>query len=215
MLNQQPYYFGVIRKAISSFGVLFSNIQIQRMNTDGTIGQLINVPMAYAAKDKSLLRIDADPNLINNTQVTLPRLSFEINGYSYDPSRKVNKMNKLVVKNTLTAKSQFSPVPYNVDISLYLLTKTTEDALAVVEQILPIFTPDYTLAINVIPEMNIINDVPVILNNVSVEDDYDGDFITRRSIIHTFNFTMKLNIFGSITTQNLINKTSTPASLLP
>jgi len=217
MLNQPTYYHGIIRKAIAAFGTLFSNIQIQRMNTDGTIGQIVNVPIAYAAKEKWLTRIESDPNLTNNTLITLPRMSFEINGYGYDASRKVNKMNKIAYADTATsvAKSQFSPVPYNVDLSLYLLTKTTEDALSVVEQILPIFTPDYTLSINVIPELSIINDIPVILNNLQVQDDYEGSFNERRSIIHTFNFTMKLNIFGAISTNKITNKIDTLPQIMP
>lgn len=198
------YYHEIIKKSITVFGKLFSDIKIERKDTTGTVIQTINVPIAYAPKEKYLLRIDADPNLANNTQISLPRMSFEINGYSYDSTRKANKMNRVVHYNNATAKTQLSPVPYNLDISLYLLTKTIDDALTVVEQILPTFTPDYTLSINAIPSMGIVNDVPIILNTVSVEDDYEGDFQTRRSIIHTFNFTMKVNIFGPVLSANVI-----------
>lgn len=196
MLNQTYQYNGIIKKAITVFGKLFSDITIQRTDSLGAVSQTIKVPLAYAAKEKYLVRVDSDPNLANNTQISLPRLSFEITGYNYDPIRKPNKMNKISCYSTGNMKSMFTPVPYNLDVSLYLLTKTIEDALTVVEQILPIFTPDYTMSINAIPDMNIVNDVPIILNSVSVEDDYEGDFQTRRSIIHTFNFTMKVNIFG-------------------
>lgn len=196
MLNQTYQYNGIIKKAITVFGKLFSDITIQRTDSLGVVSQTIKVPLAYAPKEKYLVRIDSDPNLANNTQISLPRLSFEITGYTYDPTRKSNKMNKIACYSTGTLKSMFTPVPYNLDISLYLLTKTIEDALTVVEQILPIFTPEYTLSINAVPDMNIVNDVPIILNSVSVEDDYEGDFQTRRSIVHTFNFTMKVNIFG-------------------
>lgn len=196
MLNQTYQYNGIIKKAITVFGKLFSDITIQRTDSLGAVSQTINVPLAYAAKEKYLVRVDSDPNLANNTQITLPRLSFEITGYTYDPIRKPNKMNKISCYSAGNMKSMFTPVPYNLDISLYLLTKTIEDALTVVEQILPIFTPDYTMSINAVPDMNIVNDVPIILNSVSVEDDYEGSFTERRSIIHTFNFTMKINIFG-------------------
>lgn len=206
MLNQTYQYNGIIKKAIVCFGKLFSDITIQRTDSLGAVSQTIKVPLAYAAKEKYLVRVDSDAKLENNTQVSLPRLSFEINGYSYDPVRKANKMNKIACVSTGTGKSLYSPVPYNLDVSLYLLTKTIEDALCVVEQILPIFTPDYTLSINAVPDMNIVNDVPIILNGISVEDDYEGDFQTRRSIIHTFNFTMKVNIFGHKTTSGIITQ---------
>lgn len=204
MLNQTYQYNGIIKKAIVCFGKLFSDITIQRTDSLGAVSQTIKVPLAYAAKEKYLVRVDSDPNLANNTQISLPRLSFEINGYSYDPVRKPNKMNKIACVSAGTGKNLYSPVPYNLDVSLYLLTKTIEDALAVVEQILPIFTPDYTMSIKAVPDMNIVNDVPIILNSVSVEDDYEGSFTERRSIIHTFNFTMKVNIFGHKTTSGVI-----------
>ena len=206
MLGQSPQYFGIIKKAITVFGKLFSDIQIQRTDSTGVVTQTISVPIAYAAKEKYLVRIDSDPTLGNNTQVSLPRLSFEITDYTYDPSRKVNKMNKVACQSGSTAKSQFSPVPYNISISLYLLTKTIEDGLAVVEQILPIFTPDYTMSINAVPDLNIVNDVPIILNDITVEDEYEGSFQERRYIIHTFNFTMKVNIFGHMNTSKIITK---------
>lgn len=204
MLGQDPHYTGIIKKAISSFGKLFSDIKIQRTNLDGVVSQTVNVPIAYAAKEKYLVRLDSDPNLANNTQTSLPRMSFEILGYDYDPSRKANKMNKISCVSNGSGKSTFSPVPYNISISLYLLTKTIEDALYVVEQILPIFTPDYTLSINAVPDMNIVNDVPIVLNSITAEDEYDGSFQERRYIIHTFNFTMKVNIFGSMTNSSII-----------
>lgn len=208
MLNNPPYYFGIIKKAIVAFGRMFSEIQIERMDDNGTVLQTINVPIAYGPKEKWLVRLEQDPSLDNNVNTILPRMSFEITGYSYDASRKSNKMTKIASYNLTTnnLKTQFSPVPYNLDIELNLLTKTTEDALAVVEQILPVFTPDYTLSINAIPDLNIVNDVPIILNNVSFQDSYDGDFQSRREIVYTFNFTMKVNIFGSITSSGVIKK---------
>lgn len=206
MLNNPPYYHGIIKKAIVAFGRMFSEIQIERMDETGAVIQTINVPIAYGPKEKWLVRLEQDPSLDNNVNTILPRMAFEITGYSYDASRKVNKMTKVASYDQTTLKTQFSPVPYNLDIELSLLTKTTEDALAVVEQILPVFTPDYTLSINAIPDLNIANDVPIILNGVSFQDSYDGDFQSRREIIYTFNFTMKVNIFGSITSSGIIKK---------
>lgn len=210
MLNNQVFYHGIIRKTIVGFGRLFSNIYIDRKQGDsvnGTTIQRLQVPLAYAPKEKWLVRIDSDPNLENNTYITLPRMSFEITGYSYDPSRKTNRLQKITCgAGTNSMNAVFSPVPYNLDITLYVLTKTQEDGLQILEQILPTFTPEYTLAIKAVEEMNIIQDVPVILNSVSVQDDYDGDFQTRRFVTHTLNFTLKTNLFGSTNSQGVISQ---------
>ena len=101
-----------------------------------------------------------------------------------------------------------APVPYNLDISMYILTKTQEDALQIVEQILPYFNPEYTLSVKVIPETNTLLDVPVVLNSVSVQDDYEGDFQTRRFVTYTLQFTMKVNVFGPVADNNVIAKTT-------
>jgi hypothetical protein len=205
MLNGQTFYHGILRKTIIAFGHLFSNIKIERHDKDGNLEQVVAVPLAYAPKEKWIVRIDSDPDLTNHTYTTLPRLSFEITGYSYDPTRKVNRMNKINCQKTDGERTSMnSPVPYNVDISLYVLTKTQEDAMQIIEQILPTFTPEYTLSINAVPEMNIIQDIPIILNSISVQDDYDGDFQTRRFVTHTLTFTLKVNMFGGISNQGVI-----------
>ena len=209
MLGHDPYYYGTIRKAVVAFGALFSDIKIKRMKADGTLGQMVKVPISYSGKEKWVVRTEGDPNLTKQTKTVLPRLAFELEDFTYDSSRKVGRLNTIAVNGTNTAESQYSPVPYNVSISLYLLTKTTEDALAVAEQVLPFFTPEYTLYIDIIPEMGIMNEVPVILNGVSVEDEYDGDFQTSRQITYTFNFTMKMNLFGPIKTKNITTNTAT------
>jgi hypothetical protein len=200
-----PYYNGIIKKAITVFGSLFSDVKIQRLDTLGEVAQTINIPIAYSNKQKWLTRVEQDPNLKQQTLTTMPRFGFEITNYSYDATRKVNKM--LQVTSTYSnddVNTQYSPVPYNLDINLYLQTKNVEDGLMVMEQILPMFTPAYTLTINAVPDMNIINDIPLILNSVSVEDDYESDFTQRRSIIHTFAFTLKLNLFGPVTKTGVI-----------
>lgn len=218
MLNNKIFYNGIIRKTIVAFGSLFSNIYIDRKEGDsvnGETSQRLQVPLAYAPKEKWIVRLDSDPNLQNNTYTTLPRLSFEITGYSYDSTRKANRMNQIRCVNTEASsmKSLYSPVPYNLDITLYVLTKTQEDALQIIEQILPTFTPDYTLSINAVPELNVIQDIPVILNGVTVSDEYDGDFQTRRFVTHTLNFTLKLNLFGGVSTGNVISEAKANISL--
>lgn len=206
MLENQTFYWGSIRKAIVAFGSLFSNIYIERRQGDSVTGEIVQklqVPLAYAPKEKWLVRIDSDPTLTHNTYITLPRMSFEITGYSYDPERKVGRVNQLrkmnrVGGNTIQ-KQVYSPAPYNIDVSLYILTKTQEDGMQIIEQILPYFTPEFNLSTLTLPNMGVSQDIPVILNNVNVQDDYDGDFQTRRFVTHTLNFTMKINMFGNVT----------------
>ena len=191
------------------FGRLFSDIKIARQGNDGKVAQTIAVPLAYAPKEKWLVRVDSDPNLNHNTYTSLPRLSFEVTGYNYDATRKTNKMSKIMCKDTTdagnpTAKAVFSPAPYNIDIGLYVLTKTQEDAMQIIEQILPIFNPEYTLSVNAVPEMEITQDIPVVLNSITVEDNYDGSFQERRFVVHTLTFTLKTNIYGPVTENGVI-----------
>jgi hypothetical protein len=209
MLNNNVFYHGIIRKSIVAFGRLFSDIYIDRKQGDsvtGTTIQRLQIPLAYAPKEKWLVRLEQDPNLENNTYVSLPRMSFEINGYNYDPARKVNRMQQIKCGDgTGSVSTMYTPVPYNIDMSLYILTKTQEDGLQIVEQILPTFTPEYTMTINAVPDMNVKLDIPIILNSVNVNDEYDGDFQTRRFVTHTLNFQMKVNLFGPITGKNVID----------
>jgi hypothetical protein len=209
VLNNQVFYHGIIRKTIVSFGRLFSDIYIDRKQGDSVNGetiQRIQVPLAYAPKEKWLVRVESDPNLENSTYTSLPRMSFEILGYNYDSQRKLNRMQKIECGDGTTSKNfMYTPVPYNVEISLYILTKTQEDGLQILEQILPTFTPEYNLPVKVVPEMNVVQDVPVILNSVSVSDEYDGDFQTRRFVTHTLNFTLKTNMFGPVSGQGVVN----------
>lgn len=201
MLNSNVFYHGVIRKSIVAFGKLFSDVYIDRKQGDSVNGntvQRLQIPISYAPKEKWLVRIEQDPDLNNHTYVSLPRMSFEITGYSYDSSRKVGKMQRISCNTEDGSSDMFAPVPYNIDISLYILTKTQEDAMQIIEQILPTFGPEYTLSINAVPEMNIVQDIPIALNSISVQDDYDGDFETRRFVTHTLTFTLKLNLYGPV-----------------
>ena len=217
MLEGQTFYHSVLRKTIVAFGSLFSNIKIERMTKSGvgdadlgttdTVAQTIDVPIAYAPKEKWLGRLDSDPTLENNVYGVFPRMSFEITGLNYDPSRKVSRMNKIVcVATDSTREQMMSPVPYNIDISLYIISKTQEDCLQIVEQILPYFTPDFTVSITVVPEMNVQQDIPIVLNSVNIQDDYDGDFQQRRFVLYTLNFTLKVNMFGPVSNNAIINK---------
>lgn len=211
MLNNSVFYHGVVRKCIIGFGRLFSNIKIDRKLTDpvnGVSQQVITVPLSYAPKEKWMVRIDEDQSLEGHTLTSLPRMSFEIIAYTYDSLRKINRMQQL--KNDCVGptadRTAFvrTPVPYNIDMSLYIVTKTQEDALQIMEQILPWFTPEYTMTINAVDEMGVRLDVPVVLNSVIVSDEFEGDFQTRRFVIHTINFQMKVSLFGPVSDQNVI-----------
>ena len=206
MLGQQ-FYHETIRSVVVAFGTVFNNIQLVRKDNDGKIQQTMKVPLAYGPRQKFLVRLAEDPDLTKKIAVTLPRIGFEITGLTYDPSRKLNRVQKF--KKVKTGKSntldtQFMPVPYNIGFQLYILSKQSDDALQIVEQILPYFQPDYTLTINDMTDMGIKRDVPVILNSISYEDDYDGDFAERRSIIYTLDFTSKFYLYGPVTSSSVI-----------
>lgn len=201
MISNDPFYHGIIRQIIVAFGHIFSDIHIERKQGNSVKGptiQTLQVPIAYAPKEKWLVRLEQDPDLDKHTYTTLPRISFEIVGYSYDSQRKLQKAQTIRCVKSDGSSEVRTPVPYNLDIQLYVLTKTQEDALQIIEQILPHFGPEHTVSIRVVPEMNIIQDVPITLNSVSVMDEYDGDFQTRRNVTHTLTFTAKLNLYGGI-----------------
>lgn len=203
------YYHGIIRKVIVAFGRLFSDLKIPRYDDEGNLVQMIDVPIAYGPKEKWIVRTESDPSLNNNTYIVLPRLSFEILDYQYDAESALGKMQKIYCVNDGdigTRKQAYVPVPYNLDIALYSLTKTTEDSLAILEQILPYFRPEYTLNIKTVPELNMISDVPVTLVGVTPEDQYDGDFETRRMLTHTFQFRLKIKLLGPVNDVGLIKK---------
>jgi hypothetical protein len=208
MLNSNIYYHEITRKLIVAFGSLFSDIKVQRKK-DGVVEQTIAIPIAYAPKEKWIVRLEQDPGLDKHTYITLPRMSFEITGLTYDAARKTNRMNYITCGDlgNDTMSRVYAPVPWNIDISLYVLTKTQEDALQIIEQILPYFGPEYTLSIKAIPDSNIIMDVPIILDGVTVQDDYDGDFQTRRFVTYTLNFTLKANMYGPVSNGKVIANT--------
>ena len=206
MLGQQ-FYHETMRKVVVSFGTIFNNINIVRKNNSGAIIQKMKVPLAYGPKQKFLTRLNNDPSLKNKVAVTLPRIGFEISNLAYDPVRKLNRVQKF--KKTKTSDSnkldvQYMPVPYNLDFTLYVMAKNSDDALQIVEQILPYFQPDYTITINDMADMGIKRDVPIILSSVSYEDSYQGNFEERRAIMYTLSFTAKFYLYGPVTSDKVI-----------
>lgn len=208
-----PYYNANIRKFVVSFGAIFSDLKIPRHDDNGNLVQTVNVPLAYGPKEKHFVRQEQDPSLETHVNNVLPKMGFEIAGYTYDTTRKTNRNNTIKCIKDGHLTSVYSPVPYNLDINLYVLSKGTEDGFAIVEQILPLFSPEYNLNIKMLEEMNIVDTVPVILNSVSVQDDYEGDFANRRLVTHTFNFTAKLNIYGQVKEGNVITQTNVNVSM--
>jgi len=203
------FYNEGMRKMTVAFGQVFNNIQIKRTGSDSTI-QSIRVPLAYAPKEKFLVRLDQQASLDDRQfAITLPRMGFEISGIEYDGSRKLTKVQKFksTRSNTGVMNFNYMPVPYNISYNLYCFTATAEGGLQIVEQILPYFQPDYTVTINVVPEMGIKRDVPIVLNNISYEDSYSGDFESRRAVIYTLNFTAKTYLYGPASTQKVIRET--------
>lgn len=208
MLDEK-FYWGTVRKSIVAFGNMFNNITIDRRNSSNNVVESIRVPLAYAPKQKLLARIEQQPDLENkNFQIVLPRMSFEMTGIEYDPSRKISpiQQNRAVNASSDTLNQQYAPTPYNINMTLYIYSKNQDDGLQVLEQILPYFNPDYNLTLKAIPALNILNDLPILLENIQYEDNYEGDFALRRSIIWTLNFVMKLNFYGPINKQGIIRK---------
>ena len=206
MLGQQ-FYHETIRKVIVSFGTMFNNINLVRKDSSGNISQSMKVPLAYGPREKFLVRLREDADLSKTVAITLPRIGFEIANLSYDPTRKLNRVQKFKkVKGAKASQldTQFMPVPYNIDIELFVMAKQSDDALQIVEQILPYFQPDYTFTINDQPDMGIKRDVPIILNSIAYEDSYQGDFTTRRALIYTLSFTAKFYLYGPVTSEKVI-----------
>lgn len=201
-------YNRVIRKLVVGFGNLFDNITLYRFKPDLTESERFIVPIAYASKERYVMRLEEDLNLDKKVQMTLPRMSFEMAGLSYDSSRKQNTN----IKNFSGTPpsgilSQYNPVPYNFDFNLYIYVRNIEDGTQIIEHILPFFTPDYTIKLNLIPEMGIIKEIPVILNSTSHEITYEGGRDNEtRMIIWTLNFTVKGFIFGKVAETNVINR---------
>jgi hypothetical protein len=206
MLGQQ-FYHESIRKVIIAFGTTFNNIQLVRKDNDGNIKQSMKVPLAYGPRQKWLTRLNEDADLSKTVAITLPRIGFEIQNLQYDPNRKLNrvqKFKKVKSANDDRLDSQYIPVPYNLNIQLYVMAKESDDSLQIIEQILPYFQPDYTLTINDMADMGIKRDVPIVLNSVAYEDNYQGDFETRRALIYTLDFTAKFYLYGPVTSQAVI-----------
>ena len=205
-------YHRIIRKMVVGFGDLFNDIDLIRYNPDGSEAQRQKVPLAYSSKERYVTRLETDPELDKKVQITLPRMSFELNGLSYDSSRKqiTNIKNFAPSQKADTILSQYNPVPYDFDFSLFIYVRNIEDGTQIIERILPFFTPDYTIKLNLIPEMGVIKEIPVLLKNTDYEVRYEGPREQEtRVIIWTLNFTVKGFVYGPTSEPKIIKKSIT------
>lgn len=195
----RTFHHNTLRKYVILFGTIFNNIYVTRQNNAGETVQTIKVPLSYGPKEKYLARLEGNPDLNNKIATVVPRISFEMTTFQYDPDRKLNSLNRKTKGN----KSQYQPVPYNIGFRLSILVKNAEDGTKIVEQILPYFTPDWTASVHLVPDIEDDPwDIPIILNDVSTEDTYEGNFETRRAIIWTLDFTLKGYLFGPTKTSS-------------
>jgi hypothetical protein len=201
------FYNGTTRKYIAIFGSIFNKISITRDDNDGFETQRMVVPISYGPYQKFLARISQDPNLDQKSAITLPRMSFEILSMSYDGSRKIGSTNKLLpaLPNSDPGSRNliYTPAPYNIEFNLYIMTKHAEDGTKILEQIIPFFKPEYTTSAKLMNGLDPF-DIPLVLNNVSIEDIYEVDFETRRSLMWTLSFTMKCYFFGPTRSKKII-----------
>ena len=193
------YYHEIIRKTIISFGTLFNDLDIHHKDSSGNTNSVIKVPLAYGPAQKFLARLEQQANLDKPVQITLPRMSFEMTSIEYDASRKTGITQTFrAVDNNDRMKKVFMPVPYNIGFELSIFCKLNDDALQIVEQILPYFQPAFNLTIDLVDSIGEKRDIPVVLNSVGMQDDYEGDFSTRRALIYTLQFTAKTYLFGPV-----------------
>ena len=203
------YYHQTIRKYVAVFGTLFNDLNIERTNASGTVVEKVKIPLAYGPKQKWLLAMSDTTASRKVTATRSPRMGFALTSVDYDSVRKLNTVGKNWAANsslstTTTLLSQFNPVPYNFAFDLFILVKNAEDGTQILEQILPYFTPEFTVTVNTIPDMGIKADIPIVLNSSSVADEYEGDLATRRTITWTLSFTLKGYIYPDIKSSSII-----------
>jgi hypothetical protein len=207
------FYHEILRKTVIAFGSLFNNISIKHTNNSNQVVSIIKVPLAYGPTQKFLARINQSPNLNKPIQITLPRMSFEFTGLTYDSTRKSTTTQSFLVKSTEDSskvKKAYLPVPYNMQFELSIMSKLNDDALQIIEQILPYFQPAYTMTVDLVDAINEKRDLPVVLENITMQDDYEGDFTSRRVLIYTLRFTIKNYLFGPVSsaTKDIIKKST-------
>ncbi len=210
------FYFGTIRKYVIAFGNLFNDIYVQRLDSNGNRIQTLAVPLAYGPKEKWLVRLVQDPNLDADVAITLPRMGFEITNLTYASQRKLSstlRNSRLKTSDLDRVDTQFVPVPYDINILLSIFVRNADDGAQILEQIVPYFRPEFVTNVRLIPEMGIVSDTPVVLQDVSIEDTYEGDFDTRRALIYNMNFSIKAYFYGPVSNSGVIKRTIIPIAV--
>ena len=212
MIGGTPFYNSLFKKYVAIFGTIFNNIYIDRTDSYGNIIEQLKVPIAYGPREKFLARLSENPTGSAQVSITLPRMAFEIDRIEYAANRKLQSMNKIASKKNINGhnvyKKVYTSVPYDIGFKLEILSKTMEDGLKIIEQILPYFTPEWTVQVFLLGEDFEMNtDIPTILNNVSIEDQYEDNFLNRRVLTFVLNFTMKAYFYGPITESKIIKIT--------
>ena len=207
------FYHEILRKTIISFGTLFNGLTIKHSDSDGDTASVIRVPLSYGPTQKFLARLEQSPDLNKSVQITLPRMSFEFIGMQYDPTRKVTTTQTFlsgVSSDKATEKKTYMPVPYNMNFELSLMCKLNDDALQLVEQIVPYFQPAYSLSVDLVSTIGEKRDIPVVLESINMVDEYEGDYTTRRVLLYTLRFSAKTYLFGPVSsvTDDIIKKVS-------
>jgi hypothetical protein len=199
MLKTAHFYNRTIRKIVVAFGTLFNDIQVIRFDKNGNQKEILKVPLNYGAKEKWVTRITSDPDLVKSVATTVPRMSFDLVGIDYDTSRKQpTTLQNFASDGSGKLNRQYAPLPYNFSFTMSIYVRNTEDGTQIVEQILPYFAPDYTVTVDLIADMNQKYDMPIILNSVTPDTQYEGDLMDTRLIIWTLEFTVKGYIFPRV-----------------
>jgi len=199
MLSNPHFYNRTIRKIVVAFGTMFNDVQLVRYSKDGlTSYEITKVPLSYGAKEKYMTRITSDPTLTKSIATLVPRMSFDLVGMTYDSSRKQQTTMQNFGYSSGKFAKQYVPIPYNFDFNLSIYVRNTEDGTQILEQILPFFTPDFTVTVDFIGKMDQTYDMPVLLNSVSPEIDYEGDFMATRLIVWNLTFTAKAYIWPPV-----------------
>lgn len=205
------FYHEILRRTVVSFGSLFNEISIKHTDNSGNVKSVIKVPLAYGPTQKFLARLEQSPDLNKPVQITLPRMSFEFTGLTYDPTRKSTTTQTFIAKSAVDGtetKKVYLPVPYNMQFELSIMSKLNDDVLQIIEQILPFFQPAYSMTIELVDIINEKRDIPVVLENITMQDDYEGNFSARRVLTYTLRFTAKTYLFGPVSsaTKDIIKK---------
>ena len=209
MLGGLTFYNTLFKKYVIIFGTLFNNIKIDRRDENNVLQQNFKAPIAYGPREKFLARITDNPDAIALTSIKLPRMAFSMTSVDYAPERKLQTINKVASKKSVNGvnvyEKVFNPVPYDIGFKLEIMTKTMEDGLRIIEQILPYFTPEWTVSAKLLGnDFDNVTDIPLILKNVDIDDEYENDFIQRKVLTFTLNFVMKCYFYGPVTQSKLI-----------